>query len=228
MATTESSKPAAKQLGELLKQQQYPFVLQIYLSERGCFRNKKKKGISNFPKLLKLVICNKLFAIKRLKTKIPEMKRNEQETAEPDRFSTVYNSCTDSDRDEPLMITKIPSSNGVQWQKSLFLSKLIMGDSILSASLWNLLVQTTPDKQSCVRILQEADESNSSPLRVLQQAKKLNEVKMELVESDVMGSTQDWNGYEEQKKSIGLVIGNAIAEEIINEAVKEIIFMFHS
>ncbi|KAK8512405.1 hypothetical protein V6N13_083049 [Hibiscus sabdariffa] len=243
MAVTESSKPAAKQLGELLKQQQEPFVLEIYLSERGCLRKKmkkkKKKGVSNFPKLLKVVLCDKLFAIKGLKTKncdyengkvgVTEMKRNEQETAAPDR---VCNPCTDS------VIKKAVADSKFQWsspeggparQKSLFLSKLIMEDSILSASLWNFLLQTTPDKPSWVRESQEECLGSEFVCGKMKYGDGLSD-NMKLLESDVMGwtSTRKPNDYEEQKKDVGVVVGNAIAEEIINEVVKDMIFMFHS
>ncbi|KAK8705565.1 hypothetical protein V6N13_049163 [Hibiscus sabdariffa] len=310
--STQSPNPAAaRQLGELLKQQQEPFVLEIYLSERGCLRKKltsesakynksigchgsscgkflkmNKKGLPNFPKVLRLVICNKLFAFKGLKTKnsddvngkvsVSEMKRNDPETAEPDRFSTassttLYNSCTDSDMDEPSTIKKAVADSKFQWssiedskersparKKSLFLSRLLMEDSILSTSLWNLLLLATPDRPSCVRESQEADGSNPStfsiPKRVLQQAKKLREeclgsevvyerIKdlgkrygdelsktVKLLEVDVMSSssTQEWNDHEHQKKDVGVVLGNAIAEEIITEVVMDMIFMFHS
>ncbi|KAK8623436.1 hypothetical protein V6N13_118321 [Hibiscus sabdariffa] len=249
MAVTESSNPAAKQLGELLKQQQDPFVLEIYLSERGCLRKKmkkkKKKGIPNFPKLLKVVLCDKLFAIKGLKTKncdyengkvgVTEMKRNEQETAAPDR---VYNPCTDS------VINKAVADSKLQWsspedskedgparQKSLFLSKLIMEDSILSASLWNFLLQTTPDKPSWVRERETQEECLGSEgvCGKMKYGDGLSD-NMKLPESDVMGwtSTREPNDYEEQKKDVGVVVGNAIAEEIINEVVKDMIFMFHN
>ncbi|XWS21315.1 hypothetical protein CRYUN_Cryun30bG0045200 [Craigia yunnanensis] len=377
MATirTTESKPA-RQLGELLQEQQEPFTLEDYLSERGCVgknltsganficchgnsgkflkksgsQNKSKKGIPHFPTALK-VVCNKFFTIKGLRSKksddedgkpsVTEMDRNNQESAEPDRFSsasstTVYNSC--SDIDEPSMFADNPKSDlklhderekkveklyktlyllhkavadtKFQWscmedskqhshqsvleeiststgtpldntrrvfstrQKSFFLPKLITEDSILSASLWNLLLQTTPQKSSCAGLteLQGPDWSNSSSLsiskRVLQQTKQLlfdcvrelvdnNHEKEEkrqeflgseeigkvivekikgwgtrcgdesniaqLLESDIMDSTQEWNDFESQKKDIGLVIGNAIAEEITNEVVVDMI-----
>ncbi|KAL4310974.1 hypothetical protein GQ457_01G010760 [Hibiscus cannabinus] len=240
----------AKQLGELLKQQQDPFVLEIYLSERGCLRKKKKKkkkkGIPNFPKLLKVVLCDKLFAIKGLKTKIcdyengkvgvTEMKGNEQETAAPDR---VYNPCTDS------VINKAVADSKLQWsspedskedgparQKSLFLSKLIMEDSILSDSLWNFLLQTTPDKPSWVRERETQEECLGSEVVCgkINYGDGLSDNMKLLLESDVMGwtSTAEPNDYEEQKKDVGVVVGNAIAEEIINEVVKDMIFMFHN
>ncbi|OMO70845.1 hypothetical protein COLO4_28465 [Corchorus olitorius] len=90
MATAiSSSKPnPARQLGELLQEQQDPFILEVYLSERGCTLRKnfnlgahnsgkflkksgngsqnyksKKGTVHNFPKVLK-VVCNKLFTIK--------------------------------------------------------------------------------------------------------------------------------------------------------------------
>ncbi|XP_039027074.1 uncharacterized protein LOC120160810 [Hibiscus syriacus] len=257
MATTQSSKPAAMQLGELLKQQQEPFVLEIYLSEKGCLRKKlssgspkfcchgssgkflkmNNKGIPIFPKVFKLVTCNKLFAIKGLKNKNSDDENGKvSATAEPDRFSTassttVYNSCTDSDIDEPSMMKKAAADSKFQWssrQKSLFLSELIMEESILSASLWNLLLQATPDKPSCVRELQEAGGSNSLPFsiskRVLQKAKRLKEDERK----ECLGrSTQEWNDYEHQKKEVGLVLGNSIEDEIVAEVVMDMMFRFH-
>ncbi|XVE95057.1 hypothetical protein REPUB_Repub02eG0063800 [Reevesia pubescens] len=365
MATrTTESKPARK-LGELLQEQQEPFILEVYLSERGCVKkdltsagnfigchgnsgkffnkygsqNKSKKGIPHFPKVLEVILCNKLFTVKGLRAKnsddedgklgVTEMDRNNQETAEPDRFSsasstTVYNSCSDSDIDGPLspdnskslklynqkknkaaadakfqwsctedskqyspqsVLEEISTSTGSPLdniktarrvsstrQKSFFLPKLITEDSILSASLWHLLLQTTPaEKSSCAK-LQEPDRSNLSPFsiskRVLQQTKQLlfdcvreladnkheKEEKgkeflgaeeigkvicektkgwgkrcedesniMQLLELDVMDSTQEWNDYKSQKKDIGLLIGNAIVKEITTEVVMDMI-----
>ena len=147
---TTTSKPA-RQLGELLQEQQEPFILEVYLSERGCVRknltseanfigchgnsgkflkkfssqNQSKKGIPHFPKVLKVVLCNKFFTIKGLRTKnsdddgklsVTEIDRNNQETAERDKFSsasstTVYNSCSDSDIDEPSIFADNFKSN---------------------------------------------------------------------------------------------------------------------
>ncbi|XWS14821.1 hypothetical protein CRYUN_Cryun35bG0041500 [Craigia yunnanensis] len=265
---TTASKPA-RQLGELLQEQQEPFILEVYLSERGCVRknltsganfvgchgnsgkflkkfgcqSQSKKGIPHFPKALKVVLCNKVFTIKGLRTKnsddedgklsVTEMDRNEQDTAEPDRFSsasstTVYNSCSDSDIDEPSMFADNFKSNlklyderekkaaadvKFQWscikeskqhslqsvleeiytsvgspldntrrlsstrQKSFFLLKSITEDSILSASLRNLLLQTTSRKSSCAGLTEvRPDGCNSSTFsiskRVLQQTKQ--------------------------------------------------------
>ncbi|KAG4200450.1 hypothetical protein ERO13_A05G211900v2 [Gossypium hirsutum] len=128
MATrTRSSKPL-RQLGELLQEQQEPFILEVYLSERGCChgnsgkfldkcgsQNKsKKKRISHFPKVLKASLCNKLFKIKGVKTK----NSDDEETEDADRFSsassaTMYNSCSDSDveLDEPPMFADTSMSD---------------------------------------------------------------------------------------------------------------------
>ncbi|TYJ35291.1 hypothetical protein E1A91_A05G226600v1 [Gossypium mustelinum] len=128
MATrTRSSKPL-RQLGELLQEQQEPFILEVYLSERGCChgnsgkfldkcgsQNKsKKKRISHFPKVLKALLCNKLFKIKGVKTK----NSDDEETEDADRFSsassaTMYNSCSDSDveLDEPPMFADTSMSD---------------------------------------------------------------------------------------------------------------------
>ena len=95
-----------------------------FLKKSGS-QNKSKKGIPHFPTVLK-VVCNKFFTIKGLRTKnsddedgkpsVTEMDRNNQETAEPDRFSSasstaVSNSCSDSDIDEPSMFTDNSKSN---------------------------------------------------------------------------------------------------------------------
>ncbi|KAK6257193.1 hypothetical protein QUC31_000652 [Theobroma cacao] len=360
--TTASGKPA-RQLGELLQEQQEPFILKVYLTERGCMRknlnsgakfigchgnsckflkksgcqDKSKKCIPQFPKVLK-VVCNKLFTIEGFRTKnsadedgklnVTEMDRNNKDTAEPDRFSsasstTVYNSCSDIDIDEPSMFDdnsksfkpydqsekKAAADTKFQWscvedgkqhspvsvfedistsrgsqldntrpvsssrQKSLFLPKLITEDSILSASLWNLLIQTTPGKSSCAGLteLQEPDLSNSSRFsiskKVLQQTKQLLfDCVRELVDShdreekgkefsgseeigkvtcgkikgwgkrcgdesnikqwlksDLTDSTQEWRDLETQKRDIGLVIGNAILEEITSQVAMDMV-----
>ncbi|TYI97371.1 hypothetical protein E1A91_D01G139600v1 [Gossypium mustelinum] len=245
-SSSSPSKPAGRQLGELLQQQQEPFILEIYLSERGSLRNNKsigchgnsgkflrinKKGIPNFPKLLKVVVCNKLFAIKGSKAK------NSADTFSTASNTTVYNSCSDTDIDEPPMLKLYNErekklqcgcmEDSPQFymtrQKSLFLSKLI----ILSASVWNLLVQSKPG----LRELAEADGSNSSPFsiskRVLQPTNKvpLLRSRRELLELDGMDSTKEWNVYEEQKE-IGLAIGDAIAEEITTQVVMDMILIY--
>ncbi|KAH1121742.1 hypothetical protein J1N35_004902 [Gossypium stocksii] len=251
-SSSSPSKPAGRQLGELLQQQQEPFILEIYLSERGCLRNNKsigchgnsgkflrinKKGIPNFPKLLKVVVCNKLFAIQGSKAK------NSADTFSTASRTTVYNSCSDTGIDEPPMLkhynerekkdvadSKLQCGcmeDGPQFymtrQKSLFLSKLI----ILSASVWNLLVQSKPG----LRESAEPDGSNSSPFsiskRVLQPTNKVPLLwsRRELLELDGMDSTKEWNVYEEQKE-IGLVIGDAIAEEITTQVVMDMILIY--
>ncbi|GMI77380.1 hypothetical protein HRI_001407300 [Hibiscus trionum] len=138
MATrTIASKPA-RQLGELLQEQQEPFALEVYLSEKGCGtknitsihshgssgkflkmsgsnKNKRNKGILNFPKLLKVILCNKLFTIRALRTKNSNGEDgNNQEAAEAERFSfsscsALYNSSSDSDTDETSMFTGNPN-----------------------------------------------------------------------------------------------------------------------
>ncbi|TYH72133.1 hypothetical protein ES332_D05G233600v1 [Gossypium tomentosum] len=126
-ARTRSSKPL-RQLGDLLQEQQEPFILEVYLLERGCChgnsgkfldkcgsQNKsKKKRIPHFPKVLKALLCNKLFKIKGVRTK----NSDDEETEDADRFSsassaTVYNSCSDSDveLDEPPMFADTSMSD---------------------------------------------------------------------------------------------------------------------
>ncbi|XP_039056145.1 uncharacterized protein LOC120198985 [Hibiscus syriacus] len=146
MATSSrASKPGTgRQLGELLQEQQEPFTLKVYLSERGCVKkklisgahfinfscchgnsgrflnksgsqNEDKKGSPQFPKVLKVILRNKFFKMKGLRTKnsdkdgklsVTEMDIYNHGTAEAERFSsassaTVYDSCPDSDTDEP-------------------------------------------------------------------------------------------------------------------------------
>ncbi|KAL5844659.1 hypothetical protein ACOSQ4_010617 [Xanthoceras sorbifolium] len=118
MATT-TSKPV-KKLGQFLEEQQEPFILEIYLLERGRLRknlnsdkslkmstssrsNTSKKVIPQCTKVLK-VVYNKLVSINtKLKIKnndkrdgkfndTEEVARNNQQVAEADRFSSA--SCT--------------------------------------------------------------------------------------------------------------------------------------
>ncbi|TYI43097.1 hypothetical protein ES332_A01G145500v1 [Gossypium tomentosum] len=213
-SSSSPSKPAGRQLGELLQQQQEPFILEIYLSERGCLRNYKSIG------------CH-----------------GNSDTFSTASSTTVYNSCSDTDIDEPPMLKlynerekKDVADSKLQCgcmeyspqfymtrQKSLFLSKLI----IFSASVWNLLVQSKPG----LRELAEPDGSNSSPFslskRVLQPTNKVPLLwsRRELLELDGMDSTKEWNVYEEQKE-IGLVIGDAIAEEITTQVVMDMILIY--
>ncbi|KAB2045037.1 hypothetical protein ERO13_D01G111300v2 [Gossypium hirsutum] len=221
-SSSSPSKPAGRQLGELLQQQQEPFILEIYLSERGSLRNNKSIG------------CHGNSGSKA---------KNSADTFSTASNTTVYNSCSDTDIDEPPMLKlynerekKDVAHSKLQCgcmedspqfymtrQKSLFLSKLI----ILSASVWNLLVQSKPG----LRELAEPDGSNSSPFsiskRVLQPTNKvpLLRSRRELLELDGMDSTKEWNVYEEQKE-IGLAIGDAIAEEITTQVVMDMILIY--
>ncbi|KAB2045038.1 hypothetical protein ES319_D01G134000v1 [Gossypium barbadense] len=215
-SSSSPSKPAGRQLGELLQQQQEPFILEIYLSERGSLRNNKSIG------------CHGNSGSKA---------KNSADTFSTASNTTVYNSCSDTDIDEPPMLKLYNErekklqcgcmEDSPQFymtrQKSLFLSKLI----ILSASVWNLLVQSKPG----LRELAEPDGSNSSPFsiskRVLQPTNKvpLLRSRRELLELDGMDSTKEWNVYEEQKE-IGLAIGDAIAEEITTQVVMDMILIY--
>ncbi|KAK8580503.1 hypothetical protein V6N13_143584 [Hibiscus sabdariffa] len=150
MATRSRASKSARQLGELLQEQQEPFILKAYLSERGYVKkklisganfinfscchgnsgkffnksgsqNESKKGSPRFPKVLQVILGNKLFKIKGLRTKnsddedgklsVTEMDIiNNDETAEADRFSsassaTLYDSCSDTDIDEQPMFS---------------------------------------------------------------------------------------------------------------------------
>lgn len=104
-----SSTPAPKtikKLGQFLEEQQEPFILEIYLSERGCIKKQKKnlnsskflkrptslnnsiKGVTIYSKLLKAAY-NKLVPIKDS----PKVKNSNdgQEVAEANQFSSASN-----------------------------------------------------------------------------------------------------------------------------------------
>ncbi|XP_039049933.1 uncharacterized protein LOC120190999 isoform X2 [Hibiscus syriacus] len=357
MATRSRASKPRRQLGELLQEQQEPFVLEVYLSERGCVKKKlisgvnfnfscchgnsakflnksgsqndRKKGSPQFPKVLQVILRNKFFKIKGLRTKnsddedgklsVAEIHINTQETAEADRFSsassaTVYNSCSDSDIDEPRMFTDTSISDHklddesekmaaadskLEWScmeenkqhspqsvleevytstsspldtRKVSSTKLFKVDSILSPWLLNLL-QTRAEKSSCEGLKQHKMPSSSRPSRskrVSQQTKQLpvdcikelvennrgkeqkgkgkgfkgsaevirrvrcenmkgwgkrlgdESIIKQLLESDIMNSTQWRNGFESRKWNIGMVVGSSIVEEIISEFVMDI------
>ncbi|KAK9225951.1 hypothetical protein WN943_010996 [Citrus x changshan-huyou] len=117
MASTPAPK-TIKKLGQFLEEQQEPFILEIYLSERGCIKKQKKnlnsskflkrstslnnsiKGVTIYSKLLKAAY-NKLVPIKDS----PKVKNSNdgQEVAEANQFSsassttTEVNSCSESE-----------------------------------------------------------------------------------------------------------------------------------
>ncbi|GKV10404.1 hypothetical protein SLEP1_g21772 [Rubroshorea leprosula] len=123
MATTRASQRV--KLGQFLLEQQEPFILEVYLSERGlvkkgykseansgcCCSNssRNRKRIPHGSKVLRAVYNKLISRNKNSENKDGKPKhRNiqEQEGAEPDRFSstssiTVYNSCPDTDIEEP-------------------------------------------------------------------------------------------------------------------------------
>ncbi|KAK8642649.1 hypothetical protein V6N13_011986 [Hibiscus sabdariffa] len=355
MATASRASKPGRQLGELLKEQQEPFVLEVYLSERGFVKknliqgvhfnfscchdnsakflnksgsqNHSKKGSPQFPKVHKAIQRNNFFKIKGFRTKnsdgklsVTEIDINNHETAEAETFSsassaTMYNSCSDSDIDEPPMFAdtsmsnrnlhderekKIQSLNGVAWKKinsialksntnspevkktarkvsskRLFWPKLMKVDSILSPWLLNLL-QTRPDKSSCAcaglklhKVLHWSSSSGTSRSKMVSQQRKqplfdcvkepvennhdkeqkgkgfkgsgevIPRVRREnmkgwgkgggresnikqLLELDIISSTQWRNDLESQKWNIVMVVGNAIVEEITSEVVMDI------
>lgn len=119
MATTTTSRPV-KKLGQLLEEQQEPFILEIYLSERGKnfnsikpFKRSSKKGIHQFPKVFK-VVYRKLASINK-KSKDGKFTATE---ADVDQFSsasstTVFNSCSESDAEEATTTSKTSVSSRV-------------------------------------------------------------------------------------------------------------------
>uniref|UniRef100_A0A5B7AMZ4 Uncharacterized protein n=1 Tax=Davidia involucrata TaxID=16924 RepID=A0A5B7AMZ4_DAVIN len=120
MASTMPKPVAAKQLQELLLEQQEPFILESYLLERGyCLKNNLNSAVSlpvcsgNSSKFLKrekvIPYCSKIvravfnkLIMKNSKSSVTEIGTSNQDFAESDRFSsasstTVFNSCSDSD-----------------------------------------------------------------------------------------------------------------------------------
>ncbi|KAG8491950.1 hypothetical protein CXB51_015264 [Gossypium anomalum] len=202
----------ARQLGELLEEQQEPFILEAYLSEKGCgaknltpihggsTKNKTKKGIPrHIPKVLKLIPCNKFFTSKGLRrTNNPN-----DEDGKTDTFScsALCNSSSDSDIDEEEASSSSMSSKMAE--KAVVDTN--MEDTKQHTTLWNLLLQTTDSEQS----------SGSSPFsmskRVLQQTKQLLlDCVRELVDHN-NGCMKEGKG----KRYLGSEeIGNVICEKI--------------
>lgn len=109
MASTPAPK-TIKKLGQFLEEQQEPFILEIYLSERGCIKKQKKnlnsskflkrstslnnsiKGVTIYSQLLKAAY-NKLVPIKDS----PKVKNSNdgQEVAEANQFSSASNTTTE-------------------------------------------------------------------------------------------------------------------------------------
>ncbi|XP_050215319.1 uncharacterized protein LOC126666339 [Mercurialis annua] len=109
MATMHSN-PANKQLKELLQEKQDPFVLHLYLLERGYLTNKM---FSSRKSIKKSVSCLNLLGAVYSRIRIRSSSHrngnvgeNKEEAAELDRFSsdsssTVFNSCSNgSDAEE--------------------------------------------------------------------------------------------------------------------------------
>ncbi|KAE8690380.1 hypothetical protein F3Y22_tig00110895pilonHSYRG00198 [Hibiscus syriacus] len=191
----QSSKPAARQLGELLKQKEEPFVLEILPFGKRVFEEEE-------------VITGITQVWLPWKPRIPmiKMERLVPLQSRIDFPPLAAQPCiihAQTVTDELSMINKAAADSKFQWiprQKNLFLGGLIMEDSIL------LLLQAALDKPSCVRELQEAGKSNSLPFstsnRVLQKAKKLKEDERKVC----LGcSSQEWNDYERQKE-VGLYL----------------------
>ncbi|XP_015885098.3 uncharacterized protein LOC107420617 isoform X2 [Ziziphus jujuba] len=298
----------------------------------------------------KLVCTNKSQSLKNSDDKetefgVHELPRNGELVSESDSYSsasstTVYNSCSESDKDEtptsfhkqqhdssltaetlralklysmkekmaaadrkfqrrftddnkqhsPVSVLEAISSHessplyntqlrpqGSGTPRCLILPSKVTEESILSASLWELLLHSASEKPiigNGVSELIELVRSNPSPQllksrRMLQQTRqllfdcvrelveshatkegqkhrcreflgpeelgKLLSEKMKgwsrhggdqrnithLLHSDVSDSTQEWTGFEPETREIGLEIGDAILDEIMNEIVAE-------
>lgn len=121
MPSSLMTKPVvAKQLGELLQEQQEPFILEIYLLEKGYLKKSANWGPKNKSSCSKIVkaVFNKLVLSIR-NTRKPKNsasgdgshgvweigRRSNQDTVDSDRFSsasgtTVFHSCSGSDTDD--------------------------------------------------------------------------------------------------------------------------------
>ncbi|KAM7280883.1 hypothetical protein ACFE04_008017 [Oxalis oulophora] len=178
----EKSRPP-KRLSELLQERQEPFVLEVYLSERGyCSKrsasviNKRARGIARYAKVLqmlrkKLVSMNgsRLSVVKN--SDIPDGKsgvvadmiRKEQEVIDGDQFfssassTTVYNSCSESDPEDGITYS-------LQRDDSLTL--------VINEDTLNTLNIPREDEATLDRKLQRGsveDSKQLSPVSVLQQ-----------------------------------------------------------
>ncbi|PPD70120.1 hypothetical protein GOBAR_DD32993 [Gossypium barbadense] len=210
---TIPSKPA-RQLGELLEEQQEPFILEVYLSEKGCgaknltpihggsTKNKTKKGIpKHIPKVLKLIPCNKFFTSKGLRrTNNPN-----DEDGKTDTFScsALCNSSSDSDIDEEEASSSSMSSKMAE--KAVVDTNMEDTKQHSPQSVLEAMSTSTDSEQS----------SGSSPFsmskRVLQQTKQLLlDCVRELVDHN-NGCMKEGKG----KRYLGSEeIGNVICEKI--------------
>ncbi|GLT41220.1 hypothetical protein SLA2020_153010 [Shorea laevis] len=114
MATSTNSQPP--KLGQLLQEQQEPFILDIYLSERGRVKkgmNSEANNSSNnrkkFPLFSKVLraVYKKLLSRNKSSDDKHAKPRTTEEVAESDRVSstssrTVYNSLPECDIEEPI------------------------------------------------------------------------------------------------------------------------------
>jgi len=145
-----SPKPkSGKRLGEFLKEQQDPFVLELYLLEKGYStngesgKNKKREPLFQFSKVLttlhkKFVFHNHSCIVVRNSpiinqhihdSVLAEAESSDQTIEDTDRFSfstatnsTVYLSCSDIDEDRP--------SVSPQKDKALFSPNTCHGSNI--------------------------------------------------------------------------------------------------
>ncbi|KAE8695865.1 P-loop containing nucleoside triphosphate hydrolases superfamily protein isoform 1 [Hibiscus syriacus] len=147
MATSTIASKPARLLGELLQEQQEPFALEVYLSEKGCGTKnltsihghgssgkflkksgtgsnkiKRSKGIPNFLKVLKIILCNKFFTIRGTENSLDEY-GDKQETAVAGRYSSgscsaLYKSSSDSDTDEASMFTDNPKPSELHTERA--------------------------------------------------------------------------------------------------------------
>ncbi|CAN1274623.1 hypothetical protein LINPERPRIM_LOCUS15454 [Linum perenne] len=113
MAAAAAASSQVKQLGEILKKQQEPFILETYLVERGaffnrkhcnlqrgekeasfgCFNGRRKKGVHNLVRFL----FNQMASIKNVRSKRGESSESEAERISCDGSSTTLNWGSESD-----------------------------------------------------------------------------------------------------------------------------------
>ncbi|KAL1344939.1 hypothetical protein HN51_018735 [Arachis hypogaea] len=260
---------AEKRLAEFLNEKQEPFILELYLLERGYSKrltskstslSKRKKSVFPFSKLLtalhkKLAFHNQKFCA----------------AANSDRFSTassstVFHSCSDFDEDRTSSAShtdNIPSSqhatnNGKHCQTCLeqgqelnedvsritmerriqnygvLAPKKITEDSLLSAALWSLLIQTAKSESYGYRMqLQELLGTNKSNQGVFDCEREEeagqhvgHESKskiMKLLTLDYSKSMNEWSKFEQHVKAVSVEIAEGILEGVKHEIVSDMI-----
>ncbi|MED6130709.1 hypothetical protein PIB30_003287 [Stylosanthes scabra] len=287
---SSTPKPAEKRLREFLTEKQEPFILDLYLLERGYSsktwnsnsnskKQKRNKSLLPFSKVL--TALHKKLAFHNQKLCAAKTAHHDDDAAvETDRFSTassstVFNSCSDFDEDRNSSASQNdkPSSqhatnNGKHCQTCLeqghqglkedvsgmmrerrigncgvLAPKKITENSLLSAALWSLLIQTAKNKSYGYRMeLQELLGTKG----VLHKTKQVlfdcvreeqelicewgqqvgDETKSKvtnLLTLDYSKSMNDWSKFEQHVKAVSVEIAEGILEGVKDEIVSDMV-----